>query len=97
MTVTFPVVAPAGTIALICVDELTAKLALTPLNLTDVVPVKFVPLIFTLLPTVPLVGEKLLIVGPGRTVNAFAVVAVPEGVLTAIGPVTAPAGTAAVI
>jgi len=46
------------------VSELTEKLvALTPLNVTAVAPVKFVPLIVTLVPTGPLVGVKLLIVG----------------------------------
>jgi len=39
------------------------KLALTPLNITAVAPVKFVPLIVTLVPTGPLVGEKPVIVG----------------------------------
>ena len=39
------------------------KLALTPLNVTAVAPVKFVPLIVTLVPTGPLVGVKLVIVG----------------------------------
>ena len=37
--------------------------ALTPLNVTAVAPVKFVPLIVTLVPTGPLVGVKLVIVG----------------------------------
>ena len=63
MTLIGPVVAPVGTIALIRVEVLTVKLALTPLNRTEVAPVKFVPLIFTLLPTEPLVGLKLVIVG----------------------------------
>ncbi len=39
------------------------KLALTPLNATAVAPVKFVPLMVTLVPTDPLVGAKLVIVG----------------------------------
>ena len=38
--------------------------ALTPLNVTAVAPVKLVPLSVTLLPTGPLVGAKLVIVGP---------------------------------
>ena len=37
--------------------------ALTPLNVTAVALVKFVPLIVTLVPTGPLAGVKLLIVG----------------------------------
>jgi len=58
-----PVVAPVGTAAWIAVPEVTVKLALTPLNVTAVAPVKFVPLSVTLLPTGPLVGVKLVSVG----------------------------------
>ena len=71
------------------------KLAAVPLNVTAVAPVKFVPLIVTLVPTGPLVGVKLAIVGAGTTVNALALVAVPPGVVTRSGPVVAPAGTVA--
>jgi hypothetical protein len=71
------------------------KLALTPLKVTVVAPVKFVPLIVTLVLTGPLVGVKLVIVGV--TVNALALVAVPSGVVTLIGPVVAPLGTVACI
>jgi hypothetical protein len=39
------------------------KLALTVLNATAVAPVKFVPLIVTLVPTGPLMGVKPVIVG----------------------------------
>ena len=72
------------------------KLALVPLNVTTVAPVKFAPLIVTLMPTGPLVGVKLVIVGAlAVTVNAAALVAVPAGVVTLIGPLVAPAGTIA--
>ena len=71
------------------------KLALVPLNATAVAPVKLVPLIVTLVPTAPLVGEKLVIAGPLVTVNALVLVAVPCGVVTLSGPVVAPAGTVA--
>src|SRR2546427_520728 len=80
------------------VSEVTVKLALTPLNVTAVAPVKFVPLIVTLVPTGPLVGVKLVIVvvaGELTTVNALALIAVPPGVVTLSGPVAAPAGTVA--
>ena len=53
------------------------KPALTPLNVTVVAAVKFVPLIDTLVPTGPLVGVKLVIVGGlgiGAGVVALAVV-----------------------
>ena len=69
--------------------------ALTPLNVTALAPVKFVPLIVTLVPTGPLVGAKLVIVGAGMTVKLLALLAVPPGVVTLIGPVVAPAGTVA--
>ena len=70
--------------------------ALTPLNETAVAPVKFVPLIVTLVPTGPLVGVKLVIVGGiAVTVKELALVAVPPGVVTLTGPVVAPVGTVA--
>src|SRR5207302_1671092 len=95
VTLSGPVVAPAGTVARIAVSEVTVKVALTPLNDTDVAPVKFVPLIVTLVPTGPLVGVRLAIVGGLTTVNELALVAVPPGVVTLSGPVVAPAGTVA--
>jgi len=76
------------------VAEVTVKLALTPLNVTAVAPVRFVPLIVTLVPTSPLVGAKLVIVGALTTVNAPVLVAMPPGVVTLNGPVVAP-GTVA--
>ena len=71
------------------------KLALTPLNVTAVAPVKFVPLIVTLVPTGPLVGEKLVIVGGSTTVKAPLLIAVPPGVVTLSVPLVAPAGAVA--
>jgi hypothetical protein len=77
------------------VAEVTEKLAAVPLSRTEVAPVKFVPLIVTLIPTIPLVGVKLVIVGGCTTVKLAALVAVPADVVTLIEPVVAPAGTAA--
>jgi hypothetical protein len=77
------------------VAEVTVKLALTALNVTAVAPVKFVPLIVTLVPTGPLAGVKLVIAGAGITVKLLVLVAVPPGVVTLNGPVVAPAGTVA--
>jgi hypothetical protein len=51
----------------------------------------------TLVPTDPLVGVNELIVGGRMTVNEPALVPVPCGVVTAIGPVVAPLGTVAVM
>jgi hypothetical protein len=96
-----PLVAPLGTVAVICEALLTTKPAGVPSNVTDVAPVKFEPLIVTLVPTGPLAGEKPLIVGAegGGTVTLKleADVAVPPEVVTAIGPLVAPLGTVAVI
>src|SRR5256712_8816342 len=77
VTLIVPVVAPAGTVAWIAVAELTAKPALTPLKATAVAPVKFVPLIATLVPTAPLVGVKPVIVG-GLDVTVVARGVVPD-------------------
>jgi len=95
VTDTRPVEAPAGTIAVIFMSVLTVKLAAVPLKLTAVAPLKPVPLMTTLVPTTPLVGLKLVIVGV--TVKFVVLVAVPPAVVTAIGPVVAAAETMAVI
>jgi hypothetical protein len=75
------------------VADVTVKLAAVPLNLTAVVPVKFVPLIVTLVPAGPVAGVKVVIVGGLNTVKLLALVAVPPGVVALSGPVVAPAGT----
>ena len=71
------------------------KLALTALKVTEVAPLKFVPLMVTVVPTGPVVGAKPVIVGGLTTVNALELVAVPPGVVTLSGPDLAPAGTVA--
>ena len=54
---------------------------------------KLVPVIVTAVATGPLVGVKPLIVGAGGvTVKLLALVAVPPGVVTVIGPAVAPVG-----
>ena len=94
-----PVVADAGTVAVIWPFELTTKLAFDPLNVTDTAPLKFVPVIVTFVPEGPLVGENVVIVGDpaGVTVKSSALVAVPVAVITEIRPVVAPGGTTAVM
>jgi hypothetical protein len=67
--------------------------ALTPLNRTLVAPVKFAPLMVTTVPTGPLAGVTLAIVG--AAVKAAALVAVPPAVVTLSGPVVTPAGAVA--
>jgi hypothetical protein len=71
VTLSGPVVAPAGTVARMAVGEITAKLAATPLNCTAVAPVKFVPVIVTEVPTSALEGVKLVIVGGAPFKKAF--------------------------
>jgi hypothetical protein len=96
VTAISPVEAPAGTIAVSDVADATVKDALVPPKVTLVVPVKFVPVTVTFVPTGPLVGVNDEMVGAGTvTVNGVALVAVPPGVVTAIGPVVAPFGTVA--
>ena len=61
VTAIFPVVAPAGTVAVILVVELSEKAAATPLKVTAEVLLKVLPLMTTLVPTRPEVGVKLVI------------------------------------
>jgi hypothetical protein len=97
VTVIGPLVAPAGTLATICVSLEIMKTAGWPLKLTAVAPLKFVPVKVTLLPARPEAGEKLVSVGTGMTVKLEALVTTPAGLVTVIGPVVAPAGTVATI
>jgi len=97
-----PVVAPVGTVAVICVAEFTVNVvALVVLNFTELVvkvgavPLKFVPVIVTDVPTGPYSGVNELIVG-ALTVKFVALVLCPAAVYTWIRPVVAPAGTTAV-
>jgi hypothetical protein len=92
-----PVVAAVGTVAVTEVAVLVENVAVTPLNLTEVTPVRFVPVMTTLVPTLPLVGVNDVIVGTPVTVKLAALFAVPLGVVTCSGPVVAPTGTVAVI
>jgi hypothetical protein len=66
---------------------LTTKLAATPLNFTDVAPLKCSPAIVTADPTAADPGERLEIVGATLTVLTVKTddeVALPAGVVTAI-------------
>jgi len=61
VTTTLPVVAPIGTTAVMYVSERTVKLvAVTPLNVTDVVPVSPCPRISAVWPTLPLGRTKVM-------------------------------------
>jgi len=107
VTLILPVVAPVGTVAVICVAESTWNdVALVVLNFTTlvvkfaplIVPLKLVPVILTDVPTGPKVGVNEVIVGAGTgvTVKLVALVFCPAAVYTWIGPVVAPVGTTAV-
>src|SRR5215469_3052037 len=58
-----PVVAPAGTLAMICVAVLDTMVAWVPLNATLVAPERFWPVMVTVTPAAPERGVKLLICG----------------------------------
>src|SRR6187401_1921936 len=69
-TSTVPAI-PAGTVAVICVAELTVKpVAAVPPKVTAVTPVKLVPVMVTLVPPLvgPLVGLKDVTVGAADAV-----------------------------
>ena len=66
VTVIGPVDAPVGTVVVTLVSLTTLKVADVPLNLTDVAPVKYCPVIVTAVPAdPPPEGEKPEIVGAG--------------------------------
>jgi hypothetical protein len=79
--------------------QLVIEVTAVPLNFTPPEPCvepKFVPVIVTEAPTTPEVGERLPMVGVGRTVNDTPLVATPLAVTTTL-PVVALAGTTAMI
>src|SRR5213594_3955803 len=98
VTTTLPVVAPAGTGAIMLVALQLVAVAAVPLNVTVLVPCvapKFAPAIVTDVPTNPDVGFKLVMLGAGTvTVKLTALLATPPTVTTTF-PVVAPAGTGA--
>ena len=98
VTVIRPVVTPEGTLVVICELEVTVNGALTPLNLTVIVPENPDPVRTTVVPTGPLAGvNDEMTGGPGNTVKFVVLVAEPFGVKTEILPVVAFVGTVAVI
>jgi hypothetical protein len=77
------------------VSEFTVKAANFPhAKTTSVAPRRLLPVMTTLVPTGPLVGDKLEICGVTRKI--LLLVRVPLGVATVTEPVVAPAGTVAV-
>jgi hypothetical protein len=64
VTETTPVAADAGTLAVIDESDRTAKLAVTPLKVTDLAVPRPVPVMVTAVPTAPDCGLKPAIEGP---------------------------------
>jgi hypothetical protein len=96
VTPIFPIVAPLGTVARTCVGKSTEKTeAAVPLNVTLLVPVKFVPVIVTSTPIGPLVGVNELIAGATITVKSAALNTLPAELVMPIFPVVTPDGTVA--
>jgi hypothetical protein len=96
VSVIFPVVVPAETVAVTWVEETTVNDAALPLNFTEVVPVNPVPVMVTLALMGPAVGVKPVML-TAEIVKLAVLVPVPDGVVTVILPVVAPDGTVAVI
>jgi hypothetical protein len=100
LTMTFPVVVPAGTGTTMLVADQFVGAAMVPLKKTRLVPwiaPKLAPAIVTAVPTLPVVGDRLVMLGADPvTVNAGPLLATPPTV-TVTGPVVAPLGTEATI
>ena len=101
VTVIFPVIALAGTTAVIDVGLETANVIAAPVpNLTDFAPLKAFPVIVTFVPAGPDTGVKEVMAGAdvvvAVTVKLAVLVAIPSDVAITIFPVVALAGTTAV-
>src|SRR5262245_45761221 len=97
VTTTSPVVAPPGTETTILVRLQDVTAALTPSNVTVLVPCvspKAAPSIVTSVPTGPQAGDRAEMLG--ATLNATALLGSPPTVTTT-GPVDAGAGTGTVM
>lgn len=82
---------------MICVSELTVKVAATPPTSTRLAVPNAVPVITTEVPLEPWLGVKELIRGGGRTVKGLVDEALPTVLVTSIRPVLAWFGTEAEI
>ena len=103
LTEILPLPVPVGTVVamLVAAEELTvARLILNRTSLLTGLVSKFVPVTVTEAPGTPTLGVKLVMVGAPLelvTVKAALLVAEPLGVVIAINPVVAPAGTVVTI
>jgi hypothetical protein len=90
----------AGVVTVIVVDVLPVIVAAVPPNVTDVAPLRLVPVITTPVcppPTGPLFGTMLLIVGVAGAVYVYPFVEVAVPALTFATTSTAPAACAGVV
>jgi hypothetical protein len=93
VTTRLPLVASAGTLALMLVLLHEIMGAVVPLKVTvPVVVPKLLPLIATAVPAAPVRGETELTIGGGTTVNVTPLLATPFAVTTT-DPVVVPVGT----
>ena len=96
VTEILPVFAPVGTVSITVPAERTVNGALTPPIRADVTPPRLVPFTVIAVPTLPELGEKLLMRGAtalAETEKLELLVALPAAVVTVIRPLVAPAGT----
>jgi hypothetical protein len=99
-TTTLPLVAPGGTTAVMLVEFQLEIVAATPLNVTPPLPCagpKLLPAMRTEEPIAPEFGARLLMLGGVVTVKFTPALATPPAAVTTTLPVTAPAGTVAVM
>src|ERR1700676_1041493 len=99
VTTSGPEVTPVGTDTTTLVALQLVGIALVPLKLTVLAPCvvpKLTPVIVTAVPTVPDVGDKLVMLGAAVTVKATLLLAAPETVTTTF-PFVAPFGTGVTI
>ena len=95
ITLMIPVVAPLGTFTLSLVAVSYVMVPCTPLNVTLVTPVRFAPLMTTVVPTGPEAGAKLVMEGAASTVRVKAWVAsgaTPLCAMSVIGKVPVTVG-----
>lgn len=101
ITTTGPVVTPFGTATemLVALQHVEHGVAGVPLNVTVLDPCdapKFAPLIVTVVPMGPEIGERLVMPGPDPAAKATPLLCAPDTVTTMF-PAVAPLGTGTVI
>lgn len=98
--ITFPVIAPDGTVAMTSPSLQLVAVAAVPLNLRVLVPwlaPNPAPVIVTVAPIPPALGVKVVMPGPAVTLNAAPLLTSPDAVVTTTLPDVAPEGTGTVM